>query len=89
MICLYDASTSDRAFGVRIWDATSSVSIGGTTVGAPPDSTALSVSFTLPIVVAAGRLTHPLVLQIGDGSTFANFTVGAATLSATSVGPLS
>ncbi len=89
MICLYDASTSDRAFGVRIWDATSSVSIGGTTVGAPPDSTALSVGFTLPIVVAAGRLTHPLVLQIGDGSTFANFTVGAATLAATSIGPLS
>jgi len=89
ILAQYDGDTSDRFFGLRLWDATSSVIVAATTVGVAPNTTALSESFVLPVTIAAGRLTHALVMQIGDGSTFANFTVGAATLAATSIGPLS
>jgi len=86
---LYDADAGSRYFSARLWDATSSVAVTSVYIVAAPNTLAVSAGFTLPVSIAAARLTHALILQIGDGSTFNNFTVGTVTLAATSIGPLS
>lgn len=81
-------AAANRAFGVRVIDAIDSTVIASTTVYAAQYTGGTSVGFGIPVTIAAGRVGHPLIMQIGNGSAFTNFVIGSATLSATSVGPI-
>lgn len=89
LLVTYTANnTANRAFGVRVIDTVDLSIVVNTTVYAAQYTDGTSVGFGIPVTIGAGRVGHPLVMQVGNGSAFTNFSIGSATLSATSVGPL-
>lgn len=89
LLCTYTADTgANRAFGIRLIDASDSTVIINTTLSAGQYTQGLVDNLTAHVTIAAGRLGHELIIQIGNGSSFSNFVVGSATLSAVSVGPI-
>jgi len=81
-------NTANRAFGTRVIDTVDLSVVASTTVYAAQYTNGTSVGFGIPVTIGAGRVGHPLVMQVGNGNAFTNFVVGAATLSATSVGAI-
>lgn len=86
--CQFDTDALSRLFGARIVDGTDATVIGTANFYVAAGTIGVVQGFTIPASVAAGRLSHPLYLQIGNGSTFTNFVIGAVTMFATSVGPI-
>ena len=85
LLCTYTPDTANnRYFGARVIDAATSTVIAETTVYAAQYTGGLSESFTFGRTIDAARLTNPIIIQIGNGASFANFVVGAATFIAVS-----
>lgn len=87
--CTYTADTgANRVFGIRLIDNSDSTVIFNATLTAAQYTSVGVDNLTAHVTIPSGRLTHEIVMQVGNGNLFSNFVAASATLSAVSVGPI-
>jgi len=86
----FDGVAATRIYGMQVYDTIAAAivpNVGGIVV-IPPSETYDMFTISLPVVISAAQINHPLIVQIGTGSSFTNFAVVNATFAMYSVGPV-
>lgn len=86
----FDGVAATRIYGMQVYDTVTAAivpNVGGTVV-IPPSATYDMFTISLPAVISATQINHPLIVQIGTGSSFTTFAVVNATFAMYSVGPI-
>ncbi len=86
----FDGVAATRIYGMQVYDTIAAAivpNVGGIVV-IPPSETYDMFTISLPVVISATQVNHPLIVQIGTGSSFTTFAVVNATFAMYSVGPV-
>lgn len=86
----FDGVAATRIYGMQVYDTVTAAivpNVGGIVV-IPPSATYDMFTISLPAVISATQINHPLIVQIGTGSSFTTFAVVNATFAMYSVGPI-
>jgi len=86
----FDGVAATRIYGMQVYDTIAAAivpNVGGIVV-IPPSETYDMFTISLPVVISAAQINHPLIVQIGTGSSFTTFQVVNATFAMYSVGPV-
>lgn len=84
----FDGVAATRIYGMQVYDTIAAAivpNVGGIVV-IPPSETYDMFTISLPVVISAAQVNHPLIVQIGTGSSFTTFAVVNATFAMYSVG---
>lgn len=77
----FDGVAATRIYGMQVYDTIAAAivpDVGGIVV-IPPSETYDMFTISLPVVISAAQINHPLIVQIGTGSSFTTFAVVNAT----------